>query len=199
MLYHKYNTEAFVLGGMPTGESSRYIYLFTKELGLVAARAQSARVTASKLRYALDDMSVSQVSLVRGKHTWRLTNAVPQKNLFLTFRDTDKHELGYLSARLLSTVKTLVAGEEANPKLYTLLSEAFLFMESQFLDPEDIKNLEAILMLRILDNLGYFGSHRELGVFVADTTLSRALLGKMGKERPRAVVVINNALRESHL
>ncbi|MEK7185103.1 MAG: DNA repair protein RecO [Patescibacteria group bacterium] len=198
MLYHTYNTEAFVLSGMPVGESSRFIFLFTKDLGLVGARAQNARSVSSKLRHSLNDLSLSKVSLVRGKNAWRLTNATFQKNFFKMFRD--RSEILLLSARVLATIKTLVAGEEANPALYETLSTAFAFLENENLTSEEIKNVEAILMLRILDNLGYFGSHTELGAFVADPShWSRELLAEMQNERSRAILAINNSLKASHL
>lgn len=198
MLYHTYNTEAFVLGGVPVGESSRFIFLFTKDLGLVGARVQNARSVSSKLRHSLNDLSLSKVSLVRGKNAWRLTNATFQKNFFKTFRD--QPEILLLSVRVLATIKALVAGEEANPTLYETLSQAFAFLEKENLTPEEIKNAEAILMLRILDNLGYFGSHTELGAFVADVSRwSRELLAEMQKLRPQAILAINNSLQASHL
>lgn len=202
MVYHTYNTEAFVLGALPAGESSRFVYLFTRDLGLVGARAQNARSVASKLRYALSDFSHSAVSLVRGKNSWRLVNAAPQKNFFAMFRTCpDALEL---TARILATVRMLVAGEEANPELYRVLEHAFGFLELHTQSaPElarDIKNIEVILMLRILDNLGYFGSHADLGQFVATPTIwSAALLAEMDGKRRAAVLAINNALKMSNL
>lgn len=201
MLYHTYNTEAFVLGGMPVGESSRFVFLFTKDLGLVGARVQNARSVSSKLRHSLDDFSLSKVSLVRGRNVWRLTNAAFEKNLFKNFRN--QPEIFLLVARILSTIKTLVAGEEANRPLYEILTEAFVFLEkenSRGLTSEEIKNFEAILMLRILDNLGYFGSHNKLGAFVADAShWSHDLLAEMQKTRSAAVLAINDSLKASHL
>ena len=196
-MYHMYNTEAFVLGGMPAGESSRFMYLFTKDLGLVGVRAQNVRSITSKLRYALDDFSHSKVSLVRGKQMWRLTNAAPHKNFFLTFRD--RPEARDVSTRILSVVRMLVAGEEANPALFAILTDAFSFLETHAHDSEHTKNLEAILMLRILDNLGYFGSHETLGEFVQGTEWTPELLTAMQSKRRDAIVVINAALRATNL
>ncbi len=197
MMYHMYNTEAFVLGGMPAGESSRFMYLFTKDLGLVGVRAQNARSVASKLRYALDDFSHSKVSLVRGKQVWRLTNAAPHKNFFRTFRE--RHDALEVCTRILSTVRMLVAGEEANPTLFTILTDGFSFLESAELDEESLKNLEAILMLRILDNLGYFGSHEMLGEFVQNGEWHAEILAAMQPKRRDAIVAINAALRATNL
>ena len=68
MSYHTYNTEGLILEAKPIGETSQYVYVFTRELGLVGAHAQNTRHITSKLRYALDAPARSTVSLVRGKH-----------------------------------------------------------------------------------------------------------------------------------
>ena len=41
MSYHKYHTDAFVLGSSPFGEGSKTLSLFTRELGLLAAFASN--------------------------------------------------------------------------------------------------------------------------------------------------------------
>ena len=42
-MYHLYHTGAVVVGSSPSGEASKTILLFTRELGLVSARAQGVR------------------------------------------------------------------------------------------------------------------------------------------------------------
>ena len=64
-MYQKYNTEALVLGSRETGESDRVYALFTKDFGLVRARASSVRSEKSLMRYALQNYSRANVSLVR--------------------------------------------------------------------------------------------------------------------------------------
>src|SRR5689334_20839105 len=128
MFYHTYNTEAFVLSSEPTGEASKYVYLFTRDLGLVGERAQSSRSVASKLRFALEPLSHSKVSLVRGKNSWRLTNAAPEENLFMKLRDN--REKLVLCANVFALIKKLLAGEEKNHELFTTLSDAIDFIKT---------------------------------------------------------------------
>ncbi len=197
MFYHTHNTEAFVLTALPSGESSKYVYLFTKDLGLVGAHAQGVRDVKSKLRYALDNLSYSRVSLVRGKNSWRLTNAVPHKNFFLEFRD-DQPKL-ILCANTLALIKKLVAGEEKNHKLFEILDSGFSFLERERLSSDNIKNVEAIFMLRILDNLGYLGDEAVLEQFVLGDAWSHEMLVEMERERRNAVFAINKSLEASHM
>src|SRR3989344_8575011 len=197
MFYHTYNTEAFVLGSRPSGESSKYVYLFTKNLGLVGAHAQGSRELKSKLRYALDDLSHSKVSLVKGKNSWKLTNAMPYKNFFIRFRED--HAKLKLCANTFALIKKLVAGEEKNDKLFEILEQGFAFLEEESLSPDDVSNAEAIFMLRILNNLGYFGDSETLGNFALTHFWNSNLLQEMSRERRNAIFAINKSLEASHL
>lgn len=197
MLYHTYNTEGFVLGGFPVGEASRYVYVFTRDIGLVSVRAQNTRALSSKLRYALDDISYSSLSLVRGKHSWKLTNAAPQKNFFSLFRQSELKLT--LTARILSLLKTLVPGEEKNETLFSIVSEGIFFLEHNEMSDEDIKNLEAVVVLRMVNILGYVGVNDSFKQFFGDHRIDTTLLNEMSQHRKSAIVAINKALKESGL
>lgn len=173
------------------------MFLFTRELGLVGAHAQSSRQTKSKLRYALDDLSFSKVSLVRGKNTWRLTNAVFQQNFFTTFRE-DRAKL-VVCANVLKLIQKLVAGEEKNEKLFEIVERGFSFLLENTLSEEGVHNTEAIFVLRILDNLGYFGGSEALSGFVASDAWSLEMIKEMSVQRKNAIYVINKSLEASHL
>lgn len=197
MFYHTYTTDAFILGSRPSGEGSKYVYLFTKELGLLGAHAQGSREIKSKLRYALDDLSYSKISLVKGKNSWKLTNAMPNKNFFAQF-SLERSKL-LLCANALALIKKLVAGEEKNTKLFEILQQGFAFLEQNNLSEEDIHNAEAIFMLRILNNLGYFGASKTLENFALTDFWNQTLLAEMSRERKNAIFAINKSLEASHL
>src|SRR5665213_2708544 len=71
-MYQKYHTEALVLGSRESGEADKVFALFTRDFGLVRARASSVRSESSKMRYALQKYSRASISLVRGKRGWRI-------------------------------------------------------------------------------------------------------------------------------
>jgi DNA repair protein RecO len=197
MLHHVYTTRGFVVGGMPIGESNKYLYIFTKELGLVGATAQSVRDLKSKLRYALQDLSLSTVSLVRGKNVWRVVNAVPEKNFQTIFRGEEQKIL--LSAHVLSLIKKLVVGEEKNPELFDILNSAFEFLEKENLTSLELRNAECILMLRIIHNLGYLGNSKNLNAFISDQTWNRGIIALMDPYYRESIKTINESLQESQL
>lgn len=197
MSHHVYTTEGFVIGGAPSGESNKFFYIFTKDLGLVGASAQSVRAYTSKLRFGLQDFSHSMISFVKGKNSWKITNAVPQKNFYSLFRD-DTAKL-VLSANVLALLKKLLAGEEKNQALYELLSRAFDFLEKETLSKDELSLLESLLMVRIMHNLGYIGDSEKLEEFFASNDWNKEILASTSPHKREMVSAINTALRESQL
>jgi recombinational DNA repair protein (RecF pathway) len=75
MSYEKYTTEAMVLTQVPRGEHDKVYALYTRDFGLVYARASAVRAEKSKMRYALQSHAHARVSLVRGSRGWRAAGA----------------------------------------------------------------------------------------------------------------------------
>ncbi len=44
MSHHIYQTEGVILGGFNVGESNRYLYVFTRELGLIGSNPSTCHV-----------------------------------------------------------------------------------------------------------------------------------------------------------
>ncbi len=66
-MYAKYTTEACVMSARDRGEADRLYALYTREFGLVLARASAVRRQTSKMRAALTLGSHVTLSLVKGK------------------------------------------------------------------------------------------------------------------------------------
>ncbi|MEK7390557.1 MAG: recombination protein O N-terminal domain-containing protein [Patescibacteria group bacterium] len=193
--YHTYNTLGLILGSAPSGEASRYVYVFTKDLGLVGAHAQNTRNINSKLRYALDAPARSHVSLVRGKNMWRLISAVPDKRFYSVFKENPEKQR--LCARTFSLIKKLLAGEEANPELFAVVNEFLDFIEKE--EQNTLKDVEAILVLRILHYLGYIPGNDLTRQFAHSTGWNSEIISAMAPRRKEAVKIINESLRETGL
>lgn len=195
MSHHIYHTRGLILGSVPTGEANRFYKIFTEELGLVGASAQSIREGKSKLRYGLQDFSWVFVDLVRGKEVWRITSA-REEELASTLKSDSK--ILKVFARACSLVLRLVHGEERDDVLFAELTRFSSFLEQEK-PPEDLLVLcEVLIALRILSILGYIEGARyqeflEVGVW------SKELLSLFAPRREQAILDINNALRESHL
>lgn len=151
MSHNIYNTEGIILGSFAVGEADKFFRIFTRELGLIEATAQGVRKVESKNRYGLQDFSFSNISLVRGREVWRITNVSTVKNLFFDLEE--KKDARDSLIKIILFVQKLVHGEEKNEKLFDLILSAFEFLKRKEISPASLKSFETIYFLKILDNL----------------------------------------------
>lgn len=174
------------------GEANKYFLIFTKEFGLVRVAAQGVRHLKSKLRYGLEDYSLAQVSLVRGREIWRLTSAENK------FRVKTK-EKAVILAGIFSLLLRLLHGEEKNERLFESVKEGMSFLGRENLSHEELANFECIIALRILSALGYIGQLGDFDQFIASPYFTPDLLSAMSELKTRAILEINKSLKETHL
>ncbi|NQV93184.1 DNA repair protein RecO [Candidatus Kaiserbacteria bacterium] len=197
MSHHRYQTRALVLGSTPVGEADRFIDMFTEDLGRVRAIAKSVREERSKLRFSLQDFSVSDVSLVRGREVWRLVGAENRRNIHNEFKN--RTEERYTIIRLLSLLKRLLNGEEENKILFRVLSDSLSFLHTNTLNKEELSNFECLIALRVLYNLGYLAKEHTNAHFLETTDISTNLMSHISPIRFDMVKQINISLQESQL
>jgi DNA repair protein RecO (recombination protein O) len=194
MAYHVYTTKGIVLGAFASREADRIYSILTEELGLVRARARSVRAIQSKLRGALEPYSLSDISLVRGKDSWRITGAA------LVERLDEEHlgKAGLLSfSKVFSLLEKLVAGEEAHKELMRVLEDGLEFVYSNK-EETKVESVEILLVLRLLNELGYISSTDiEPGFIKGEFTAE--LLAKTEKDKKKLVEAINHGLHSSNL
>ncbi len=187
-----YTTEGFILKSANFGEANKYFFIFSKDFGLIKAAAQGIRHLKSKLRYSLEDFSLGQISVVRGREIWRITSA--EKKLGLK----QKEKLILLSS-IFSLLLRLLHGEERNDFLFDSLKEGMMFLEGNELTEENLLNFECILALRILSALGYIGRLGDFDQFTKSPYFTSELLINMTSLKTRAILEINKSLKETHL
>ncbi|MEK9131388.1 MAG: recombination protein O N-terminal domain-containing protein [Patescibacteria group bacterium] len=197
MSYHIYHTKGIVLGSAPSGEASRHHLIFTRELGLVWAKAQAVRTMRSKLRHSLTDYTFGEFSLVRGKDIWRVTSARMHSNHYIDFghakdvRDT--------LVRITALLKRLLHGEERHDVLFDTVESAIAFSQRHSFSTVSLAQFESITVLRILHLLGYVGASPELSAFVQSDEWTPELLTSFGVYSRQAIAMINQSLKESQL
>ena len=145
MSYHVYTTRGIILAQYPTGESDRIYRIMTRDFGMVHARALGVRKENSKLRGSLEPVSLSIVSLVRGKEYWRLTSAEFTKKI--------------KKSQPLLLLEKLVVGE---------VPQAELFDDVE----KHLDSAETVLVSRILYHLGYL---KESDLVLEESNLIRAI------------------------
>lgn len=195
MSHHIYHTRGLILGSVPTGEANRFYKIFTEELGLVGATAQSIREAKSKLRYGLQDFSWVSIDLVRGKEVWRITSAREDDS---TSRIKSDPVIFKVFARACSLVLRLVHGEDRDDVLFRELVLFSNFLEKEKVSEKLLPICEALIALRILAQLGYLevSPYTE---FLKEGDWAEGVLVSLEKVYEKAVLDINSALRESHL
>ena len=197
MSHHIYHTEGFVLRGENVGEANKYFWIFTKDFGMVGATAQGVRLLKSKLRYSLQDYSYSRISLVKGKHVWRIVGAIKEKDIGSLLDDSrDKFEL---LAKAFLLLLRLVRGEEKNEALFNYIFSVSEFLKKENLDHGLLRNCEYLLIMRILHSLGYMAESPNFKEFLTSSLWTKELVSKISAVSREAVSQINKALKETQL
>jgi DNA repair protein RecO len=191
-----YHTEGIILSSIDTGESNRFFYILTKDLGLLGVIAQGVRELKSKLRYSLSTLSHTHIDLVRGKEVWRATNTQSLRSFSSLLHNKEKIAL---YARLSSLLRRLMPGESAHERLFEEFLSGLDFLERETLNTEELRSFEALAVLRILSELGYWGETKKFEEFLGKTAWSREELLRFSRVRIEANKYINHALKESHL
>ncbi len=193
-MHHIYHTEGIILGSRNYGEAGKCFYIFTRDLGMIYASAQGVRKMSSKLRYVLQDFSYVKVDLVRGRDFWRVTSASKTNELGDFVNKINAMEVFSNVARLL---KRLLAGEDKNEILFDDLVRGLKVLEKTN-SIEEIRNVEVLLVLRLLHHLGYVGGGETVGEY-AVSPFEDELVFQISKNRARVLEHINKALRETQL
>lgn len=195
MSHHIYHTKALILGSRPKGEANKVFVLYTRELGLVHATAQSIRHSRSRLRYALQEYAYVHVDLVRGRDVWRVTSATSQES-FQTLRSN--HDSFVIMHNIFRLIERLCTGEEANPDIFDDVLTACLFLNESDKDEREREIAELCLVLRTLHNLGYIGTPSAFEKILYGA-FNTAVFSQEELPKKSILFEINRALRESQL
>lgn len=193
-MHHIYHTEGIILGSRNFGEAGKYYYIFTRDLGMIYATAQGVRKMSSKLRFVLQDFAYLKIDLVQGKNIFRVTNA---SKTGMLEKITKTPETFAVFANIARLLKRLLAGVEPNEALFIDLLNGLLVLEKSP-DTENLQNIEIIIVLRILNNLGYIGEN-EILKNLTKSPFAENLVFEVSKSRAKVLHQINKALKETHL
>lgn len=193
-MHHIHHTEGLILGSRNYGETGKYYFLFTRDLGMIYASAQGVRKISSKLRFVLQDFSYVKIDLVRGKDFWRVTSASKTNKLE---NITKNKETLFVFANISRLLKRLLPDEDPNPELFIDLIKGLSVLEKSK-DKNELQNIEMFIVLRVLNNLGYIGDSGNLEKLVR-SPFDEELMSEIGKHRMRILSEINKALGETQL
>ena len=189
-MYQKYHTEALVLGSRERGESDRVIALYTRNFGLIYARASAIRAEKSRMRYALQHYARANVSLVKGKRGWRIAGVTPVASLRAAQR-----EVGVF-ARIAQLLLRFAAREDRNLYLFEVLSEA----HASLLKRSGVHGtVELICVARVLYALGYLSAEALGTALFTHSAYREEHLAETESLRDLLLSHVNRAIAESQL
>jgi len=175
-----YTTDAIVLHRVSTAEADITLWLLTRDLGLVIARAQGARKGTAKMQGYLQLFSLFRVSLVRGKHVWRITGTEGGD-----FGAIPVLQSGSLSAfaRIARFVRRMILTDTQGAlELFEII-----LLARKSIANKNAQEVELTTLAKILVSLGY---------------IEVALLDKLEKKNmseQQLAHIVNAAIGESHL
>lgn len=187
-----YHTEAFVMKTRSSGEADKTFDLFTKDFGRISAKATGIRKIGSRLRYFVQDLRYVDVSLVKGKTYWRLVSARPIHEL------NSKKSLSTPSrVRSLQLLSRLAPEGEPHPALFDDLVAAYEFTSQEKLSGAIIQSVEALLALKILHSLGYWGE--QAGHDFVASPFNGEVMEKVAATKKNIIREVNKSLAATML
>ena len=189
-----YTTEAIVCGTYPTREHDATVRLYTKDAGMLFARASGMRAGQSKLRYALQDFSHARVSLVRGRLEWRVTGAVSIHNLYYAAKTRSSRSALLASMR---AVRRLIQGSGTSSHIFDMVIESMQTLAQGECDPL----IEQVFLARLLYQLGYVAPGVVSAELLNANTIAEAYQVCLTEKRTHALLLrtVEEALVASHL
>ncbi len=190
-MYEKYTTGALVLGSFEAGEHDKLFTLYTRDFGLVRARASAVRKMESKMRHALPLFAPASVSLVRGTRGWRVAGARAGH-----YKDLPP-EGAHTYARIAQLLMRLVRGEERHEYLYEVLREARdACAEKQSVA---LHSLELLCVARMLYTLGYLSTAALTTALFANAQFADQDLETVHEGKKEMLTIVNRAIADSQL
>lgn len=189
-VHHIHKTSGFIIGHKVYGEADKIYYIFTKDFGLIIAIAQGIRLEKSKLRYGLDDYSISSLALVRGKEFWRIVGVEVMSK-------TDYKPKIKVLARIGMLLKRLIHGEEENQAIFSIIDK---INKADEIDEVDYyKNLETLTVISLMNCLGYAKIDKEIQAIISLDSYSKDNLLLIETKRKELNQIINQSLKNTQL
>lgn len=191
-MYEKYQTEALVLYSREHGEADRMYMLYTRDFGLVRARASAVRLESSKMRHALQDCALVSVGLVHGAHGWRVAGT----NVLRGSYGISERALR-VYGRLARLLERLVVSEERHEYLFEMLSEAHGALCAS--TETEWPSIELLSVARMLYTLGYLAVESIPRTLLVDVGYTHSCLAHVEIQRQVFLTSVNKAILETHL
>lgn len=126
-MFLRYRTRGIVLKKQDRGEANQLLTIYTRDFGRLEVLAKGVRKIVSKLRASAELFYLSEIEFIQGKTHKTLTDAVLIDKFALVRSDLVKLRIAH---KVADDVCNFIHGQEADPKLWRLLTETFQRLES---------------------------------------------------------------------
>ena len=159
---------------------------------MLYATAKSVREERSKQRFALQDFSLINVSLIKGKQGWRVGSVEVEMNYFAKAEGRSARGSVVL---LFKTLRRFIHGEEPLQKLFDFCLEALKVISQE---NQQRSFLDAVIQLKILNELGYVDKNN-LPESIEKANFSDLVNYQNDLSVPKLEKLIEKAIANSHL
>ena len=195
-MYSKFSTQAIVLKKEETGEKDALLSLFTREYGFIYAKVKGIQTQDSRLRFALQPMTLCFVTLVHGKNNWILTNATfIYSYYFETINSLQRRTI----VQILHLISRLYIGEQPHVVLFDFIENQLKSISQKKLKDNQIKSFEVFIVFKLLDALGYIQEDKILAPIMSSDELNDSLANYIFENKKNITPFINLAIRTSGL
>jgi recombinational DNA repair protein (RecF pathway) len=159
---------------------------------MLYAEAKSVREERSKQRYALQEFSYLRVSLVRGRHTWRIGSAETIRNDYAAAVSREGRGSVTLVYKFL---RRYIQGEEPAPKLFDFCVATLPVLATEISERSFV---ELYIQVALLTELGYV-AHSALPDWFSITSVD-TVAGRVSDDATEQLrLLIEEAVTQSQL
>lgn len=130
------------------GEADRFVTVLTDQYGIIRASVRGARKMTSRKGASTRLLSYADMSLVKGRETYIIDSAVPERVFFATGGSVEQIALAQYFCELFAALSP--REDEAYPYLKLLLNSLHMLEKG-----EQIDRIKAVAELRVLSMAGY--------------------------------------------
>lgn len=149
----EYKFTGIILGKYNVGEADRIYTIYTLEKGKIKALAKGVRKSQARLAGNLENFSLVDLAIAKGKGTGKITGSIVENNFRNLRNNLEALENVFEASKILDKLTSV---EEKDDDVFNLLKEYLeTINEASSGKEEKISLITQGFILKLLDSLGY--------------------------------------------
>jgi DNA repair protein RecO (recombination protein O) len=149
----EYKFTGIILGKYNVGEADRIYTIYTLEKGKIKALAKGVRKSAARLAGNLENFSLIDLAIAKGKGTGKITGSIVENNFRNLRKNLEALENVFEGTKILDKLTSV---EEKDPEVFNLLKEYLeTINKASDAKEEKVALITQGFILKLLDCLGY--------------------------------------------